>query len=51
MFQSVTNIHIIGRRGIENASFSNRELREFLNLEDCNFNIFLNGKNEFFYYY
>lgn len=32
----VRHVHIIGRRGLIHASFTNRELREILNLPGCN---------------
>lgn len=35
----VRNVHIIGRRGLIHASFTNRELREILNLPSCNINV------------
>jgi NADPH-dependent glutamate synthase beta subunit-like oxidoreductase len=36
---SVRDVHIIGRRGLIHASFTNRELREILSLPGCNINV------------
>lgn len=40
---SVRHVHIVGRRGVPHASFTNRELREILKLPGCNVDVRLDA--------
>ncbi len=40
---NVRHVHIIGRRGVPHASFTNRELREILKLPGCNVTVRLDA--------